>query len=162
MKFKKLLSLILSVAIILCSFTTVFATSSKTNDEPEDDIEFPCGGVIEMVDVKILYSPLSSRILIGDYEPDLEGIVLSITYPDGKKEVLTVEKKDGLYSAGNFSVSIYFWFNEEPPEYGFVKKSLSAYYDMDFGGYDGDADFVYLYLPSLENILDIIHSYFTK
>ena len=162
MKFKKLLSIILSMAIVLCSFTTAFATPSKVNDDPEDDIEFPCGGVIEMVDVKILYAPLSSRILIGDYEPDLEGIVLLITYPDGEKEILTVEKKDRLYYAGDFQVYIYFWYYEEPPEYGFVKKSLSAYYDMDFGGYDGDADFIYLYLPSLKDISDLIHSYFAQ
>ena len=162
MNFKKLLSLILSIAIISCSFITAFATSSKVNDNPEDDIEFPCGGVIEMVDVKILYAPLSSCVLIGNYEPDLEGIVLLITYPDGEKEILTVEKKDRLYYAGDFKVHIYFWYNEEPPEYGFVKKSLSAYYDMDFGGYDGDADFIYLYLPSLKDISDLIHSYFAK
>ena len=160
MKFKKILSLILSAAIIVCSFTTAFAVSSEANYENEDEPEFPCGGVIEMVDIKILYSPLSSRILIGNYEPELDGIVLLLTYPDGEKEILTVEEKDGLYYAGNFKVGINFWFDEEPPEYGVVKKSLSAHYDMTFGGYSGYKDFVYLYLPSFENIPDLVRSYF--
>lgn len=157
MKLKKILSLILSAVILLCSFTTAFAASY----EPEEEIEFPCGGVIEAVDIKILYSPISSRILIGNYEPDLEGIVLLITYPDGKKEILTVEKKDEVYYAGDFSVNIYFRFDEEPPEYGFVEKSMSVHYDMTFGGYSGYKDFVYLYLPSIEDVPDLIRSYFS-
>lgn len=157
MKLKKTLSLILSAAILLCSFTMAFAASY----EPEEEIEFPCGGVVEAVDVKILYSPISSRILIGNYEPDLEGTVLLITYPDGKKEILTVEKKDRSYYAGDFSVNIYFWFDEEPPEYGFVEKSMSVHYDMTFGGYSGYKDFVYLYLPSIEDVPDLIRSYFS-
>lgn len=147
---------ILTTLLLLVSFMTVYAGAFQ-----EDDIEFPCGGVIEMVDVKILCSPLSSRISIGDYEPELEGIVILITYPDGEKEILTVEKKDGLYYAGNFIVSIWFSFNEKP-EYGLVNKILDVSWYKDWGGYYSYTDFVYLYLPSFEEIPDIINSYFTK
>lgn len=162
MKLKKLLSLILSATILLCSFTTGFAVSTETNYESEDEIDFPCGGVIEMVEIKFLYSPLSSRILIGNYEPDLEGTVLLITYPDGEKEILTVEKKERLYYAGNFKVNVYFGIDEIPPEYGFVKKPFFAHYEMKWGGYDGDSEFIYLYLPSFEDFLGLIHSYLTE
>ncbi|MBQ3004860.1 MAG: hypothetical protein IJD88_02915 [Clostridia bacterium] len=162
MNFKKLLSFVISASIILCSFTTAFAVSAQTNYTSDDESDLPCGGPIEMINVKILYSPLSSRILIGDYEPNLEGIVLLITYPNGEKEILTVKEKDGLYCAGNFSAIIHFWYHENPPEYGFVNKTLSVYWDKNWGGYDGDADFIYLYLPAFREIPDIIHSYFTK
>ena len=162
MNFKKLLSFVISASIILCSFTTAFALSAQTNYTSEDEPEFPCGGVIEAVDVKILYSPLSSRISIGNYEPNLEGIVLLITYPNGEKEILTVKEKDGSYCAGNFSARINFSYHENPPEYGFVNEMLYIYWDKDWGGNNGYADFVYLYLPAFREISDIIHSYFTK
>ena len=148
---------ILITLLLFASFITVYAGASD-----EDEPEFPCGGVIEGVEIEILYSPLSSRILIGDYKPDFEGTVFLITYPNGEKEILTAEKKDGVCYAGNFKVYIYYRFDEAPPEYGFVEETLSLYYDKSHGGYSGYADFVYLYLPSFEDIPDIVSSYFCK
>ncbi len=136
---------------------TVYVSASH-----EDEPEFPCGGVIEMVDVKILYSPLTNLISTGDFEPEIEETVLLITYPDGEKEILTVSKNDGLYTAGNFSARIWEYYDEEEPSYGFVEKTLYIYYDKLWGGYSGESELVYLYLPALEDIPDIINSYFTE
>ena len=58
--FKKIFSLLLAIIICSTAFIPAFAENGY---EPD----FPCGGVIEGVEVRILYAPLKSRILYGDF-----------------------------------------------------------------------------------------------
>ncbi len=152
---KKIYS-ILTALLLLFSFVTIDARAYS-----EDETDFPCSGVIEEVSVKILYSPFANLVATGEFKTEIGGTVLLITYPNGEKEILTVERNDGLYSAGNFSAKIWKSYDEKLPEYGFVKKTLYIYYDKLWGGYIGEAEFVYLYLPSFDDIINIIHSYLT-
>ncbi|MBQ2847241.1 MAG: hypothetical protein IJE74_03190 [Clostridia bacterium] len=156
----KISALLLILAIILSSISM----SITAYAEIEEDPKFPCGGVIEEIKVRILYTPLSNLISISETEPTLTGTVLKITYPDGTSEIYTVEENEGCYSAGKFSVSVY-RFNGvnmgEVINYGLVSQTLSVYFDDEFpGGYDGDTEFVFLHLPSFEDIYQMISVYF--
>ncbi len=157
----KISALLLIVAIVLSSIVMSVTAYAEIEEEPE----FPCGGVIEEVDIKILYTPISNLISISETEPTLTGTVLKITYPDGTSEILTVEETErGYYQAGKFSVRVY-RFNGlnmgEIIDYGLVSKTISLYYEFEsFGGYSGDTEFVFLHLPSFEDIYQMITAYF--
>ncbi len=153
-------ALLLIVAIVLSSIAMSVTAYAEVEEEPE----YPCGGVIEEVDVKILYTPISNLISISDTEPTLTGTVLKITYHDGTSEVVTVEGTERNYKAGKFSVSVY-RFNGlnmgEIINYGLVSKTLSVYFDDKVpGGYSGETEFVFLHLPSIEDIYQLITAYF--
>lgn len=155
---KKLLLRAISVILVfVLSFTSAgLLSASAADDEPE----FPCGGVIEEVDVKILYAPLMNRIVIGGYGPILTGTVLKITYPDGESEILTVEKNGGHYFAGDYSVKV---FNIDPViiDYGITKENVCISRGIEnHVGYSGDAAFTYLNLPSAVDIAYLISAYF--
>ncbi len=155
---KKLLLRAISVILVfVLSFTSAGLLSAFAAD---DEPEFPCGGVIEEVDVKILYTPLMNRIAIGGYGPILTGTVLKVTYPDGESEILTVEKNDNYYSAGDYSVKI---FNVDPViiDYGIAKENVYINRDIEnHVGYSGMTDFTYLNLPSVVDIAYLISAYF--
>ena len=156
----KISALLLIAAIILSSISMSVTAYAEIEEEPE----YPCGGVIEEVDIKILYTPISNLIRISETEPTLTGTVLKITYPDGTSEVVTVEKTERYYKAGKFSVNMYFPYGtseKEKSSYGFMTKMISLYYQREsFGGYSGDTEFVFLHLPSIEDVYQMITAYF--
>ncbi len=87
---KKVLSVLLAVVLAVGAFSV--ATFAQSDE-------------IRNVDVEIVYAPITSKIV---YESAFSpvGIVLKVTYPDGKTENLTVERiDDGNYRAGNFNVT---------------------------------------------------------
>lgn len=142
--------LVLAILMLFAAVVPIYANA----EEPD----FPCGGAIELVDVKILYSPITSRIVLGKSDPKIEGTVLKITYPDGSNEILKVKKDGNRYCAGNFSGTIFdFCANgkENRCNYGIVCKTVSFSCYKAFGGYEGDADFVYLCIPKLSEIINV-------
>lgn len=150
------ITLILSVFL---SYSSVLFCKANTLDEEE--IDFPCGGVIEEVGVDILLAPLSSKIVIGDCNPIIEDIILKITYPNGEHEIIKVERVGDEYRAGDFSV--FFSNVDAPDDYGVVKRSI--YIDKNnvtWGGYFGTIDYFYIFLPSFDDILQLLSSYFKK
>ncbi len=105
MKIKKLLSIILAVIISLCS-VGFFAFAE---DDSDGDIMLPPA---EEVEVSIVYMPLKSRIIYNKLGPNLDGMIIKITYFNGRTEVLKVKKVENAYKAGDFSVSSYCFFHE--------------------------------------------------
>lgn len=157
---KKLLLRAISVILVfVLSFTSAGLPSAFAAD---DEPEFPCGGVIEEVDVKILYAPLMNRIAIGGYGPILTGTVLKVTYPDGESEILTVKQNGNEYCAGDYSVYIsYFGFEPVIIDYGIAKENVYINRDIEnHVGYSGMTDFTYLNLPSVVDIAYLISAYF--
>lgn len=155
--FLKALSLIL---VFMLTFISMGLLNAWAADE---EPEFPCGGVIEDVDVKVIYTPLSNRVVIGGFGPVLTGTVLKITYPNGESEILTVEQNGNEYYAGDFSVYIsYFGFEPVIEDYGIVSESIYITNErkQQHGGYSGEADFTYLNLPSVVDIAYLISAYF--
>lgn len=151
--FKKTIALILTVFVLLSAFTPAFA---------EDD--FPCGGVIEEVDVKILYSPLKSRIAYGDFGLSFSGMVLKITYPNGESEIVKVKEKCNTdYTAGNFSLSTYHLHKDEQAvgDYGFVRSYFSLHQELNHGGYSAYPEFIYFNIPTPYDIYSFIYSLFS-
>jgi len=156
------------VLLKFISVMLVFALSSAsaglfcTGAAAEEENNFPCGGVIEQVDMKIIYLPLYSRVVIGNFGPVLTGTVLKVTYPDGESEILTVKQNGNEYYAGDYSVHInYFGFEPVITDYGFVCEPLhiSDEYKLQHTRYRGETDFVYLNLPSVADIVYIISAY---
>lgn len=149
-------SLVLVLTVIL---TSVFALAASAEDATEND--FPCGGVIEEVDVEILYAPPTSRIAIGGFGPIITGTVLKVTYPNGESEKLTVEQNGNAYYAGDFSVHVsYFGFEPVIEDYGIVSETIYISNEgKQHGGYCGIVDFKYLNLPSFADIIYLISAY---
>lgn len=158
---KKLLLRTFSVILVfILTFTSVgLMNAYATDDEPD----FPCGGVIEEVDVKILYAPLTSRVVIGGFGPVITGTVLKITYPNGESEILTVKQNGNEYYAGDFSVYVPYFELESISvvDYGIVSKTIHiSNEDQQYGDYSGEADFIYLNLPTVMEIVYLISAYF--
>lgn len=156
--FLKTVSLVMALAII---FTSAFALAASAEDVAEND--FPCGGVIEEVDVEILYAPLTSRIVIGGFGPVITGTVFKVTYLDGESEILTVKKNGNEYYAGDFQVyTYYFGFEPIISDYGIESRTIriSNEGEQQFGGYSGEVDLKYLNLPSFADIAYLISAYF--
>ena len=147
------------LVFVLTFISTGLMNAYATDDEPD----FPCGGVIEEVDVKILYAPMTSRVVIGGFGPVITGTVLKITYPNGESEILTVKKNGDEYYAGDFSVYMPYFELEsiQVVDYGIVSKSIHISDEgKQHGGYIGETDFVYLNLPSFGDIIYLISAYF--
>ena len=156
---KFLLKTVSLILVLILSFVSAGMLNAYAAD---DEPEFPCGGVIEEVDVKILYAPLTSRVVIGRFGPVITGTVLKVTYPDGKSEILTVVKDGGDYYAGDFSVYISYFDIEsiQVVDYGILKQPLQINKDIEnFVGYSGETDFLYLILPSFAEIIYLISAY---
>ncbi len=158
---KKTFLKILSVIVVfVLTFTSVgLLNAFAADDEPE----FPCGGVIEEVEVKILFLPPTSRVVIGKFGPIITGTVLKVTYPDGESEILTVEKNGDEYYAGDFSVYISYFDIEsiQVVDYGIASKTIRITNEGTqlHGGYRGETDFKYLNLPSFADIAYLIFAY---
>lgn len=150
---KKLLALSLILSIV---FSVMLSTAYAENTQED----LPCGGAIELVDIKVLFTPISNLISISETKPSLTGTVLKITYPDGTNEIVTIEKTENGYFAGKFSINYYTFDGLEMGEiinYGLVSKKITA--DSDDGAfekYSGDFEFIYLHLPSFEDIYYMI------
>ena len=155
---KIILKAVSLILVFMLTFTSAVLFAGASDDEPD----YPCGGVIEEVDVKVVYAPLPNRVVIGGFGPVLTGTVLRITYPNGESELLTVEENSDGYYAGDFSVYIdYFGFEPVIEDYGIESK---RFYITDegkrqFGGYSGETDFVYLSLPSFADVIYLISAY---
>ena len=151
---KKLFSLLLIFSIVISCFSLMPSTAYAENEE------WPCGGTVEIIEIKVLYTPISNLINISETKPSLEGTVLKITYPDGTDELVTVEKTEKGYSAGKFSIYYSTFGGLEMGEiinYGLVSKKFSADFDDGaFKKYNGDFEFFYLHLPSFEDIYYMI------
>ncbi len=154
----KKLSLLFAVVIL---FVSVFSVSASAATEEEPDL--PCGGVVEKIDVSVIYIPFKGRFLFGNTTSEITGTVLKVTYPDGSSEILTVGKEGNEYSAGKFSVSVF-----EKSEtnigkienYGFLRKSINVSRGIEnFVGYDGDTEFVCLHIPSCEEFMYLVDTY---
>lgn len=157
---KKLLLKTFSVILVfVLTFTSAgLINAYATDDEPD----FPCGGVIEEVDVKILYAPPTSRVVIGGFGPVITGTVLKITYPNGESEILTVKQNGNEYYAGDFSVYM-FYFGFEPviTDYGIESKTIYISTEgKQHVDYSGEADFIYLNLPSVMEFVYLVSAYF--
>lgn len=105
MSFKKLLSIVLAV-IICISSAYVFAFAEDNSD---GDIMLPPS---EDVEVSIVYMPLKSRIIYNRLAPNLNGMIIKITYFDGRTETLKVKKVENAYKAGDFSIYSHCFFLE--------------------------------------------------
>lgn len=154
---------ILKAAALILIMATVFSFTSPGFAASAEEADFPCGGVIEEVDVKILYAPLTSRVIIGGVGPILTGTVLKITYPDGESEILTVKQNGNEYYAGDFSVYMPYFSLEsiQVVNYGVVSKTIRISNEGNqHGGCNGYADFVYLNLPSVAEVFYLISAYF--
>lgn len=147
---------------IILVFVLTFTSAGLLNAAADSEPDYPCGGVIEKVDVKILYAPLKSRVVIGGFGPIITGTVLKVTYSDGKSEILTVKKNGNEYYAGDYSVYMcYFGIEPDVTDYGIENKILSVDKGIEnFVGYSGEAEFKYLSLPSFANIIYLISAYF--
>lgn len=153
----KKICLIIAFVMIFVSLASIGASAENVNDP-----DFPCGGVIEMVDVDILYVPLKSYLTGDNIEDKLTGAKVRITYPDGDSEIYTIEKIGNRYYAGDFSVRVGFEGLEAGKiiTYGLVTKSVDFYREIvNRVGYSGETDFVFLYLPSFSDILYLIDAY---
>ena len=72
---KKLSSLLLVMLIVISAVSVGMTAYAQTEDD------FPCGGVVEELDVEILYSPILNRIAFTGC-PSIAGTVLKIEYYD--------------------------------------------------------------------------------
>lgn len=153
---KLLLKTVSLILVLILSFVSAGMLNAYAADE---EPEFPCGGVIEEVDVKILYAPLTSRVVIGRFGPVITGTVIKVTYPDGKSEILTVVKDGGDYYAGEFDVYNYdVGYEPDISNYGIKSRTIviSNEGKQEFGGYSGEVDLIYLSIPSFSDILFLI------
>ena len=144
-------------------FATVFTLTLTGFVASAEESDLPCGGVIEEVDVKILYAPPTSRVVIGGFGPVITGTVLKIIYPNGESEILTVKQNGNEYYAGDFSVHMSYFELEsiQVVDYGIISKTLYISNEgKQHGGYSGETDFIYLNLPSFGDIIYLISAYF--
>lgn len=144
-------------------FATVFSLTLTGFVASAEESDLPCGGVIEEVDVKILYAPPTSRVVIGGFGPVITGTVLKTIYPNGESEILTVKQNSNEYYAGDFSVHMSYFELEsiQVVDYGIISKTLYISNEgKQHGGYSGETDFIYLNLPSFGDIIYLISAYF--
>lgn len=154
---------ILKAAALILIMATVFSFTSPGFAASAEEADFPCGGVIEEVDVKILYAPPTSRVVIGGFGPVITGTVLKIIYPNGESEILTVKQNGNEYYAGDFSVYMPYFSLEsiQVVDYGIISKTLYISNEgKQHEGYSGETDFIYLNLPSFGDIIYLISAYF--
>lgn len=144
-------------------FATVFSLTLTGFVASAEESDLPCGGVIEEVDVKILYAPPTSRVVIGGFGPVITGTVLKIIYPNGESEILTVKQNGNEYYAGDFSVHMPYFELEsiQVVDYGIISKTLYISNEgKQHGGYSGETDFIYLNLPSVMEFVYLVSAYF--
>lgn len=155
---KKLIALTLALIISL-SAATVFAYAESEESSPTETEQIP-------VQIKFVYVPLKSRIVIGNFGPLFAGTVIRATYPDGTSELLTVRKTDNGYIAGDYKVEWNFFFIEQGGiqptiiNYGINSGVFRIINDNDeTSHYIGEELFNYLNLPSPTEIIFLIIFY---
>lgn len=156
MKTKKILSIILAVVICMCS-TGFFAFAE---DDSDGDIMLPPG---EDIEVSIVYMPLKSRIIYNKYGPDLNGMIIKVTYFDGRTEILKVKKVENAYKAGDFSISSYCFFLEatgQRENYG--AKEVSFYVSKHENNviYEGVTNYSVLSIPNITELFNCLKTIF--
>lgn len=144
----------MSVVMLVVSLLSV-----GVNAYAEDEADFPCGGVVEELEVEILYSPILNRIAFSGCS-SIEGTVLRITYHDGKTEVVTIEKAGDGYRAGDFCVVFPYgsWDEVNVIEYGFVDRTMYITKDDTLWHSYGYVEFGFLNLPSFSDVFYLINS----
>ena len=148
---KKLSSLLLVMLMVISAVSVGMTAYAQTEDD------FPCGGVVEELDVEIFYSPILNRIAFSGC-PSIAGTVLKIAYYDDETEFVTVEKTDDGYRAGDFKVVFPTgtWNEVNIIEYGFVCRELYLTKGEDSLWHSyGYAEFKFLNLPSVSEILSL-------
>ncbi len=148
---KKLASLLLVVLMVISALSVGITAYAQSEDD------FPCGGVVEELDVEILYSPILNRIAFSGC-PSISGTVLKITYHDDETEFVTIEKTDDGYRAGDFKVVFPTgtWNEVNIIEYGFVSRKMYITKGEDTLWHSyGYAEFGFLNLPSVLDILSL-------
>lgn len=157
------------ITAFFLALVTVFSLCTVVYADSEQKDDFLCGGVIEEADIRIVYIPLKSKIVFGNTEPDFEGMVIKVTYPDGKNEFLTVEKIRDYYYAGDFHITV--WDNTEldgrfkiKSFTGFEYVSKTIYFDTEIKnqiGYYDTVDFVCFKIPSPAEFFQNISALFS-
>lgn len=151
---KKIIASILALWICSSAIISVFA---------EEEIDFPCGGVIENLPAEIVYFPIQNLVVFGEENPDLSGALVKVTYPGGTNEIVKFTSHGNTYYAGEFSANIYDFSGENISEkYGFVTQTISMHKDLSRGGYSIYIDLVYLHIPTFAEAFEIVSNYFNN
>ncbi len=141
--FKKLLSFALALIMLLGICSLAFA-------QGDEDVNMLINST-EEIEVSIIYSPITSRIVYNKSKPMPYGMILKITYLDGKNEFVMVRKyKDG-YVAGEFFVQPFCYFLDETGQaenYGIQEAILSLGKTENNVCYDGEVRFNVISIPN--------------
>lgn len=142
--FKKILSLTLALITVLGICSLAFAQ----DDEDVDMLLYP----IEDIEISILYAPITSRIVYDLADPNPCGMILKVTYYDGKTEIVMVRKYKEWYVAGDYDIFVRGLYNHEtgkPENYGIKEAYIFVGkhgYNMT---YEGTANFNVLSIPDI-------------
>lgn len=138
---KKLISLFL--AIILCF--GVFGIAACAEEQTE----------ATLTDVEILYAPITSRVVFNN-APMLSGIILKLTYSDGRTETAVVKLTSDGYEANGCHVTVspfvHFPVLGSTANYGFK----TAYLFLENGEISVAANFSAFYVMPLGEFLYMI------
>ncbi len=128
----------------------------QSENDSDSDIMLPPG---EDIEVSIVYMPLKSRIIYNKLGPNLDGMIIKITYFDGRTEILKVKKVENAYKAGNFSISSYCFFLEATGQcenYG--AKEVSCYVSKYENNviYEGVTNYTAISIPNITEFFNCI------
>ena len=104
--FKKILSLTLALIMLLGICSLAFA---QDDDEDVDMLLYPS----ENIEISILYAPITSRIVYNLTDPIPYGMILQVTYQDGKSEIVWVRKCKDWYVAGDYDIFVRGLYNHD-------------------------------------------------
>lgn len=156
MRIKKILAIVMALALCLCSLTAIAYAEENT----EDEAFMPTLPPTEEVDISVVYRPLKSCVSYADYGPFLDGIVLKVTCSDGTSEMVTITIK-GVepleYDAGKFNVYTDFFNTAEVRSPGINTKKIVIDTYEDGVEYSGECEIDYLYIPSFGELVFMIY-----
>lgn len=156
MKIKKLLAIVMVLALCFCFSTLIVSAEENTEVADGNEGFMPTLPPCEEVDISVVYRPLKSCVSFADYGPFLDGIVLEITYPDGTNETVTIAQKDGdslEYDAGKYNVYTNFFNTTEVRSPGINTKKFVIDTYEDGVEYSGECEIDYLYIPSFGELI---------
>lgn len=146
---KRIVSALLALIIALSMCSLAFAADGE--DENETGVSSS-----EAVEVSAVYVPLKNRIAYNRFLASPNGIVLKVTYRDGRSEILTVKQDGEDYRAGDFNVTLSWFFLEalgQPSNYGMIAPQLYISKIVDGVKYEGAMSFKMLSIP---NMLELV------
>lgn len=146
---KRIVSALLALIIALSMCSLAFAADG----EGENEIGVSSS---EAVEVSAVYVPLKNRIVYNRFLASPNGIVLKVTYRDGRSEILTVKQDGENYRAGDFNVTLSWFFLEalgQPSNYGMITPQLYISKTVDGVKYEGAMSFKMLSIP---NMLELV------